>query len=398
MHEIGARVEDPMMAGALVPRQDLTDAYFGERAAYWNEIYAEGGLQGLVYRKRMQAALAWIDALGLAPGSKVLEVGCGAGFATLELARPGYAVHSSDSSADMVALASTGSPRPASEMLLSPSPTCTTSPMAPGASSWSSRSASCPGCIPRSARWGRSRGCLRPAATRSSPRTIACDSTGLSSRPRARYSHRRSTPGAPSGFSAAVPGPKHGCAWTAPNASTTGSWRPGSSRSAGRPSASGRSPSSGRFWIAREADGVTVRNLKLNDRNPDGLPSPTVNANNAVFRDNNVSNRHTGICFAIGSDRYGYASGTVIKHNRIHDCGRLPATNHDHGIYVANADGAVIEDNLIYQNADRGIQLFPDADESLITGNVIDSNGQGVIISGDDDDVSEDNLVEGNVI
>src|SRR5918995_2976728 len=167
MHEIGARVEDPMMAGALVPRQDLTDAYFGERAACWNEIYAEGGLQGLVYRKRMQAALAWIDALGLAPGSKVLEVGCGAGFATLELARRGYAVHSSDSSADMVALASTGSPRPASEMLLSPSPTCTTSPMAPGASSWSSRSASCPGCIPRSARWGRSRGCLRPAATRS---------------------------------------------------------------------------------------------------------------------------------------------------------------------------------------------------------------------------------------
>ena len=154
----------------------------------------------------------------------------------------------------------------------------------------------------------------------------------------------------------------------------------------------------GRLWIAREADGVTVRNLKLNGRNPDGLPSPTVNANNAVFRDNNVSNRHTGICFAIGSDRYGYASGTVIKHNRIHDCGRLPATNYDHGIYVANARGTVMRDNWIYENADRGIQLFPNADESLITGNVIDSNGQGVIISGDDDDVSEDNLVEGNVI
>ena len=98
---------------------------------------------------------------------------------------------------------------------------------------------------------------------------------------------------------------------------------------------------------------MTVRNLKLNGRNPDGLPSPTVNANNAVFRDNNVSNRHTGICFAIGSDRYGYASGTVIKHNRIHDCGRLPATNHDHGIYVAHADGTVIEDNLITSSTIR---------------------------------------------
>ena len=89
-----------------VRRQDWTDAYFGERSGYWDEIYSQGGFQGLVYRKRMQVALAWIDALALDPGAKVLEVGCGAGLATLELARRGYAVLSTDSSADMVALAS----------------------------------------------------------------------------------------------------------------------------------------------------------------------------------------------------------------------------------------------------------------------------------------------------
>jgi SAM-dependent methyltransferase len=89
-----------------VARQDRTDAYFGEHSAYWNEIYSQGGIQGLVYRERMQAALAWIAALGLHPGAKVLEVGCGAGLATLELARRGYTVDSTDSSADMVALAS----------------------------------------------------------------------------------------------------------------------------------------------------------------------------------------------------------------------------------------------------------------------------------------------------
>jgi SAM-dependent methyltransferase len=95
-----------MTPNASVRRQDSTDAYFGERSAYWDEIYSQGELQGLIYRKRMQAAMAWIDALGLDPGGKVLEVGCGAGLATLELARRGYAVHSTDSSADMVALAS----------------------------------------------------------------------------------------------------------------------------------------------------------------------------------------------------------------------------------------------------------------------------------------------------
>jgi SAM-dependent methyltransferase len=100
---LGSKIMTP---DAFVRRQDSTDAYFGERSAYWDEIYSQGGFQGLVYRKRMQAAMAWIDALRLEPGAKVLEVGCGAGLATLELARRGYAVLSTDSSADMVALAS----------------------------------------------------------------------------------------------------------------------------------------------------------------------------------------------------------------------------------------------------------------------------------------------------
>jgi SAM-dependent methyltransferase len=95
-----------MTPDARARRQDWTDAYFGERSAYWDEIYSRGGFRGLIYLKRMQAAMAWIDALGLDPGAKVLEVGCGAGFATLELASRGYDVLATDSSPDMVALAS----------------------------------------------------------------------------------------------------------------------------------------------------------------------------------------------------------------------------------------------------------------------------------------------------
>jgi nitrous oxidase accessory protein NosD len=58
----------------------------------------------------------------------------------------------------------------------------------------------------------------------------------------------------------------------------------------------------------------------------------------------------------------------------------------------------VIRDNWIYDNTDRGIQLYPDADGSTITGNVIDSNGEGIVFAGTESDVSSDNVVAGNVI
>ncbi len=155
---------------------------------------------------------------------------------------------------------------------------------------------------------------------------------------------------------------------------------------------------SGRLWIAEGADEVTVEGLTLDGRSPRGLPSPTVNADGAVFRSNDVTNRHTGICFSLGHAAYGRADGTLIESNRIHDCGRLPATNHDHGIYVAAASRTMIRNNWIHDNADRGIQLYPDAQRTVITGNVIHGNGQGVIFSGDAGVSSSDNLVQGNTI
>lgn len=154
----------------------------------------------------------------------------------------------------------------------------------------------------------------------------------------------------------------------------------------------------GRLWIAAGADRVTIRGLRLDGRNPKDQASPVVNANGATFRNNDVTNHHTGICFLIGHQRFGRASGTVIRDNRIHHCGRLPATNHEHGIYVAYATGTRIVGNRIYRNADRGIQLYPDADRTLVSGNVIARNGQGLIFSGGSDDVSEHNVVKRNVI
>lgn len=56
-------------------------------------------------RGRHARVLAWVDCLALAPGSQVLEIGCGAGFMAIELARRGFRVHAIDSIEAMVELA-----------------------------------------------------------------------------------------------------------------------------------------------------------------------------------------------------------------------------------------------------------------------------------------------------
>ncbi|MCW2973615.1 MAG: hypothetical protein JWN72_1888 [Thermoleophilia bacterium] len=174
------------------------------------------------------------------------------------------------------------------------------------------------------------------------------------------------------------------------------------------PATGSRAYLTGRLWIARGADHVRVAGLSLDGRANVGitkgdLPSPTVNANDAVFIDNDVYNRRTRICFDIGSIRgYGTAVGTIVARNRIHDCGARGAdgngNNHHHGIYVESGRATRIVQNVIYGNADRGIQLFPDAQGTLVLGNVLDGNGEGIIFSGGDGFVSSGNRAIGNVV
>ena len=61
-------------------------------------------------------------------------------------------------------------------------------------------------------------------------------------------------------------------------------------------------------------------------------------------------------------------------------------------------DSERIVGNLIYANADRGVQLFPDAQRTLIEGNVIDGNGEGVLFSGDSGLASSNNVVTRNIV
>lgn len=88
--------------GASRSMQDDVNTYFDAEASYWDEVYLERNLQGLIYRQRQAVVLDDLDAAGLKPGTRVLEIGCGAGHLTAQLAERGLHVEAIDSSPAMV--------------------------------------------------------------------------------------------------------------------------------------------------------------------------------------------------------------------------------------------------------------------------------------------------------
>ena len=99
------------------------------------------------------------------------------------------------------------------------------------------------------------------------------------------------------------------------------------------------------------------------------------------------------ICLDVGPDsRNGAtdpATDLLLVNSRVHDCGsaysppRFPTDSGVHGIYMqflrdgADADGysAVLRNNVIDHNHNRGLQLYPDAKNVLVTHNVLFANG-----------------------
>jgi parallel beta-helix repeat protein len=155
----------------------------------------------------------------------------------------------------------------------------------------------------------------------------------------------------------------------------------------------------GVLYVSRTGTGVTVSSLTLDGKNSDPYaPSPQVMASDVTFSDNDVSNEDSAICFLVGSPSYGHTNNVVIENNNIHNCGVLPAAGHDHGIYIEDATGTVVRGNWIHHNADWGVHFYPNADQSLVTGNIIDSNGEGVIFAGSGGETSDYNVVEHNLI
>lgn len=155
----------------------------------------------------------------------------------------------------------------------------------------------------------------------------------------------------------------------------------------------------GSLRVERPATGAIVENLTLDGKNPDNYFNPIIYADNAVMRNNEITNEHTTNCVHLAHYYDDPApANVVIENNDIHDCGVLPAQNHEHGIYIAASRHLIIRNNLIYNNADRGIQLYTDVKDTQIYGNVIDNNGVGIIISGASGFTTTDTEIHNNII
>jgi hypothetical protein len=155
----------------------------------------------------------------------------------------------------------------------------------------------------------------------------------------------------------------------------------------------------GRMYVAVGANDTTVTRLDLNGENPGQELSPVIDANHVTFSYDDVTNDHTGTCFGIGSATWGWSTGTVITHDRIHACGQeFPGDNLQHGLYIGGATDTTIEWNLIYDNAARGIQLYPEALDTTIAHNIIDDNGEGILIAGTNGVASSYTNVYDNII
>jgi predicted ATP-grasp superfamily ATP-dependent carboligase/ubiquinone/menaquinone biosynthesis C-methylase UbiE len=76
--------------------------HFGKRASDWDDVYERDGLPERILQERQRAALRFVDAVGLPWGAEVLDLGCGAGRASVEIGRRGHRVHSVDLAPQML--------------------------------------------------------------------------------------------------------------------------------------------------------------------------------------------------------------------------------------------------------------------------------------------------------
>jgi ubiquinone/menaquinone biosynthesis C-methylase UbiE len=82
--------------------QQHVNAHFDSTATYWDGVYRGDSLQGVIYQDRQAAVLDYVDDAGLQAESRVLEIGCGAGHLTMQLAERGFRVDAVDASPAMV--------------------------------------------------------------------------------------------------------------------------------------------------------------------------------------------------------------------------------------------------------------------------------------------------------
>jgi ubiquinone/menaquinone biosynthesis C-methylase UbiE len=80
------------------------NSHFRTTASDWDEVYRSCTVFGAIHQHRLTAVLSLVDHLRLAEGSRVLDIGCGAGLVATALAQRRYAVDAVDSVEAMIHL------------------------------------------------------------------------------------------------------------------------------------------------------------------------------------------------------------------------------------------------------------------------------------------------------
>jgi hypothetical protein len=130
-------------------------------------------------------------------------------------------------------------------------------------------------------------------------------------------------------------------------------------------------------------------------------PAVVVNGTGNRLVGNDITHDLT-TCVLVGQFAAQRANGTVLDGNAVHACG-APGGKAN-GIGVSNADGTIIQNGYVYGNPAFGISLYPDADGTSITNNVIDGQGNGmgdgygVQFAGGPTMSSDNNVVARNII
>jgi hypothetical protein len=157
----------------------------------------------------------------------------------------------------------------------------------------------------------------------------------------------------------------------------------------------------GPVYVPAGSNYVTITDLSIDTRGADEVGVQIMGAGDQLTNDDITNANTPGSCVILGSDTgYGRAVSPLVEGNVVHQCGYNRSDPfEDHGVYVDNSVGAVITENIFWgMPYGFGVQLYPDSQGTQVTHNVIDDNGNGVVVGGNDASTSSNNIIADNVI
>ena len=157
----------------------------------------------------------------------------------------------------------------------------------------------------------------------------------------------------------------------------------------------------GTVVVRSGANNVRLANLSVEGLG--GANTIQVYGADFVLEGSQITNNWRGrSCMILGDGSNGTAVRPVIRRNRFRECGSLANGNQDHAIYASHVADGRFSDNAFWDSAGYAIQLYPDAQRTVVSHNTIDGGSPsvrgGIVIGGDSDDTSNGNIVEYNVI